>query len=131
MPRDPGPAAEWLRHAQSKLDLARQPKPTRVLWDHLCFEAQQAAEKAVKAVYREIEFPPTHDIRQLLTLLGSTLPEWLWEAAAALTPYAVLSRYPGVAPPASEETYRRLVGLAEQVVLWAEEVGGSSGAEEG
>lgn len=85
-------------------------------------------------VYREIEFPPTHDIRQLLTLLdesGSTLPEWLWEAAAALTPYAVLSRYPGVAPPASEETYRRLVGLAERVVLWAEEVGGSSGAGEG
>lgn len=71
MPRDPGPAAEWLRHAQSNLDLARQPKPTRVLWDHLCFEAQQAAEKAVKAVlvYREIEFPPTHDIRQLLMLL--------------------------------------------------------------
>jgi len=129
-------ALEWLRHAQSNLDLARQPKSARVLWDHLAFEAQQAAEKAIKAllIYRGIEFPHAHDLSQLLMLLdepGGALPGDLWEAAAVLTPYAVLARYPGLDPPTSEEACRRAVALAERVVRWAEEVLGVHGSELG
>ena len=130
MPPDPEPraqAAEWLAHAKSNLILARSPKPDGVLWDHLCFEAQQAAEKAVKAalVAREIEFPATHDIGALLTCLESGehgILEDLWEAAAVLTPYAVLARYPGFDPPASEEAHRQALAMAEQVVRWAEAI---------
>jgi HEPN domain-containing protein len=32
------------------LALAKQPKPREAFWDDLCFDAQQAAEKSIKAV---------------------------------------------------------------------------------
>lgn len=119
--------AEWLAHARSNLALARQPGVEGVLLDHLCFEAQQAAEKAVKAVltWRRVEFPQTHDVVALLRLLettGQTIPEPLWEAAAVLTPFAVLGRYPGFEPPTSVEGYRQAVAPAEQAVRWAERI---------
>ncbi len=102
-----------------------------MLWDHLCFESQQAAEKAIKAVlaFRGIEFPHVHDLRQLLTLLeeaGASMPGELWEAAMVLTPYAVLARYPGFEPPTSEDGYHRAIALADRVVCWAEEIVGAS-----
>ena len=54
-PDDP---REWLNHARSNLAMAKNRVPEVYLED-LCFEAQQAAEKAIKAVMimRNIEFP--------------------------------------------------------------------------
>jgi len=125
MPRDEGAVGspqEWLQHAISNLEIAKEPRP-RVILGHLCFEAQQAAEKAVKAVlvFRGIEFPKTHDLRVLLTILdpGRELPEQIWEAVD-LTDFAIEPRYPGIGEPVSEEEYRKAVALAEQVVRWAE-----------
>jgi len=74
MPPDPaatGTPQQWLRRAKSNLARAKQPKPTEALWEDLCFDAEQAAEKAVKAilVFHAVDFPKTHDIRALLTLL--------------------------------------------------------------
>ena len=45
-----GDPADWIRHALSDLSLAKIEKPENVLWEELCFHAQQAAEKALKAV---------------------------------------------------------------------------------
>ena len=42
-----GSAQDWLRHARSDLALASMRKTKRVLYEHLCFHAQQAVEKAV------------------------------------------------------------------------------------
>ncbi len=47
---EPGSPADWLRHAASDLKLARIARPPEVLLEALCFHAQQAAEKALKAV---------------------------------------------------------------------------------
>lgn len=54
-PNDP---REWLTRARSDLALARA-HPEGVLLEDLCFHAQQAAEKTIKAalVQHEIEFP--------------------------------------------------------------------------
>jgi HEPN domain-containing protein len=46
----PGSPEEWLRYAQSDLKLASITLPSGVLLEALCFHAQQAAEKAIKAV---------------------------------------------------------------------------------
>ena len=46
----PGSPQDWLRHARSDLALAGVPKTGKVLYAHLCFHAQQAAEKALKGV---------------------------------------------------------------------------------
>lgn len=78
MPPKEGPVGtsrEWLRRAKSNLACARQPKPDEAVWEDLCFDAQQAAEKALKAVLigRSIDFPRTHNIRVLLSIVaGST-----------------------------------------------------------
>ena len=62
-----GTAQQWLKRAKGNLALAKQPKPKDAFWDDLFFDAQQAAEKSIKAVlvHREIDFPKTHNIRSL------------------------------------------------------------------
>ena len=93
---------------------------------NLCFEAEQAVEKALKAVLRSrgIDFPKTHDIGELMALLdrsGQKISQDLWKADS-LTTYAVETRYPGPAEPVSRNEYREAVALAQQVVKWAESI---------
>ncbi len=61
---------EWLNRARSNLLRAKEEVPGVYLED-LCFDAQQAAEKAIKGVLlaRGIDFPYIHDLARLLTLL--------------------------------------------------------------
>ncbi len=115
---------EWLNRARSNLAPARNRAPD-VYVEDLCFEAQQAAEKSIKAVMisYEIEFPYVHDLALLLSILeegGVTIPDEV-RRAARLTPYAVNSRYPGTEPPTSEEEYLDAMTIAEAVIRWAEE----------
>ena len=123
--RVPGSAEDWLRYAKSDLELARIEKPEGVLLENLCFHAQQAAEKTLKAVliFLEIDFPRTHNIRTLLDLLpeGVDVPQEV-EESAILTDYAVESRYPMNSEPVDDEEYRQVIGLAETVVDWAEKL---------
>jgi HEPN domain-containing protein len=121
-----GTAQEWLRRAKGNLALAKQPKPKEAFWDDLCFDAQQAAEKSIKAVlvHRKIDFPKTHNIRALLELVdptGSQISKEIWQAID-LTNYAVETRYPGPAEPVTRNEYRQAVALAQKVVNWAESI---------
>ncbi len=120
----PGSPDDWVRRARSGLALAKVPLPEGALYEDLCFHTQQAAEKAIKAVYRAYkrEFRYTHDLAELLNGLrvaGIEVPEEVQDAVE-LTGFAWEARYPGTAEPASEEEYRRAVALAERVVHWAE-----------
>lgn len=121
--RDSTDPREWLRRARSNLALARLGRRGDVLLEDLCFEAQQAAEKAAKAVlvWRSVRFPKTHVLSDLLSLAaadGVAVPDEVREAHA-LTPYAVGGRYPGWAEDVSPEEYEAAVALAERVVHWA------------
>jgi HEPN domain-containing protein len=96
------------------------------LYEDLCFHAQQAAEKAIKAIYRaqKHEFRYTHDISELLRGLeecGVSVPEPVRDAVD-LTDFAWQTRYPGPAEPVSEDQYRRAIAFAERVVEWAGEL---------
>jgi HEPN domain-containing protein len=80
-------------------------------------------EKALKVLLiANGDVPPkTHNIRTLLDFLPQDIvPPLEVEDAAALTDYAVISRYPGDFEPIDEEEYKQAVQLAETVVLWAE-----------
>jgi HEPN domain-containing protein len=119
-----GTAQEWLKRARGNLALAKQRKPKEAFWDDLCFDAQQAAEKSIKAVlvHRKIDFPKTHNIRALLELVdptGTQISKEIWQAID-LTNYAVETRYPGPAEPVTRNEYRQAVALAQKVVKWAE-----------
>jgi HEPN domain-containing protein len=126
MPPDaptPGSPHDWIRHASSDMSLARQLGAPDVLLESLCFHTQQAAEKCLKAVLldHEIQFPFTHNLPRLLTLLldaGVAVPEEV-QAVAELTEYAVEARYPGHSEPVDRESYERALQLAQQVLEWA------------
>ena len=123
--RDPTDPREWLRRARSSLALAKAGPPApEVLYEDLAFDAQQAAEKAIKAVLvsEGVEFPKTHALVELFDLAersGRRAPADVREAVR-LTRYAVRTRYPGV-EEVTEEEYREAVELAKQVMRWAEE----------
>jgi HEPN domain-containing protein len=90
---------EWLRHAQSDIRLARLALKEEILPEQICFHAQQAAEKALKAVllHKKVDFPFTHDLEELVEVSmngGIAVPDELHDLGN-LTPYAVQARYPG------------------------------------
>jgi HEPN domain-containing protein len=126
MPRDDamaGTPEDWLRRARSNLAHARQEKPDEVLYEDLCFDAQQAAEKAIKAllVARRVPFRFVHDIGELLRMAtdgGIVVPDRVRDAVE-LTEYAVEARYPGPFEAVTEAEWRHAVRLAEAVVAWA------------
>ena len=106
--------------------MAKQRKPKEAYWEDLCFEAEQAVEKALKAALRSrgIDFPKTHDIGELLALVGRSgqkIPQDIWKADS-LTTYAVETRYPGPAEPVTRNEYREAVALTQKVVRWAENI---------
>ncbi|MCE5200221.1 MAG: HEPN domain-containing protein [Armatimonadota bacterium] len=128
MPLDPfraGSTQDWLRHAKSDLALAQQPLAPEVLYEALCFHAQQTAEKALKAVlvHNGGDFPLTHSIARLITVIQEQSIEWPKELddAASLTQYAVQLRYPGSHAEATEADYREAVEIAAKILAWAEE----------
>ena len=122
--RDPDDPRAWLDRARSNLIRAQQRAPNVYLED-LCFDAQQAAEKALKAlcIERSLEFPYVHDLTRLVTLLqeeGQPVPDEVKEAGR-LTRYAVFTRYPGVGDPVTEDDHERAVAIAGRVVEWVED----------
>ena len=120
-------AHEWLKRARSNLAMAQPPEPGRpeqILWEDLCYMAQQAAEKALKAVYQynNLRFRYVHDLEELgkgLEDAGLSIPEVI-KNAVILTRYASALRYPGPDEPVTEEEYKTAVDLARSVVEWAE-----------
>ena len=119
-------ANEWLQRAKSNMARAKAGRVSgEILYEDLCYDAQQAAEKALKSlcILHEILFPKTHDIAYLMDLLvkGSVpIPEDVYKARI-LTGYAVETRYPGEYEPVSEDDYLYAVALAEKVLKWVEE----------
>jgi HEPN domain-containing protein len=69
-PAAPDDPREWLNRARGNLARAMAPVPGGFLED-LCFDAQQCAEKAIKAVFvhRGETFPYIHDLKRLIGLL--------------------------------------------------------------
>jgi HEPN domain-containing protein len=127
MPRNqPNTASpeKWMEYARADLAMASIDLPIHATYEILCFHAQQAAEKSIKAVlvHLGIDFPYTHNIQIATALLPPELQSVpVFEEAEALSPYAVLARYPSEREPVEEERYRRLLGIATAVVEWVED----------
>ncbi len=113
-------AREWIIKAENDLKTASHTLkmargcPT----DAVCFHAQQCVEKYLKAflVCKGIDFPRTHDIEHLVSLL----PESIWlrlsiEEQRRLTAYATVTRYPGEYEPIPLTEAQQSVRLARRV----------------
>ena len=118
-------ARGWMQRAKSNMARAKLGKVSPdILYEDLCYDAQQATEKALKSlcILHEIVFSRTHDIAYLIELLEKKdleIPEMV-QKAKALTGYAVETRYPGDYVPVREDDYIKAVEVAEEVVAWVE-----------
>ena len=111
---------QWLARADEDYGLAEQLVLGNSPYvNSICFHAQQAAEKYLKAllVNNQVEFPKTHDIVKILDLLASVdkdLAESLREVKI-LSDYGVDVRYPGDLPELTSEEARDAFILAQKV----------------
>ena len=118
-------ANNWLQRAKSNMARAKAGRVLPdILYEDLCYDAQQVVEKALKAVciIHEIVFPKTHDIAYLIELLekGNVEVPGELQNAKILTGYAVETRYPGDYEPVNEDDYLNAMQLAEKVLKWVE-----------
>ena len=86
-----------LRKAESDLANLDMCIKNNCALDTDCFHAQQAAERALKAVlvHKEVQPPNTHNLMQLVSLASNLDAAFktLRDDAALLTPFAVETRY--------------------------------------
>lgn len=112
----------FLRKAREDADAVRKLVADASIADAIVgFHAQQAAEKALKAVLAASgdDFPWTHDLRHLierLSDLGAPLPSSLHEIRV-LAPWAVEFRYGETIDDPLDR--KQAVALADEVVAWA------------
>lgn len=120
----PADASNWLQFARDDLAAARTLMadteiPSRIA----CFHAQQAAEKALKAllVASSIPFTKTHDLVVLAGLQNDAVSEELALVDLLLLhPWAVEARYPGDLPDASDHEAAEVVATAASIFDIAE-----------
>jgi HEPN domain-containing protein len=112
-------AKRWLRFAQDDLKVAEGATTTGDFAPHIgCFHAQQAGEKAIKAilVFLSISFPFRHDLDGLRNLIPAG-----WDVVTAhprlgsLSQWATLGRYPGNGPEATDQDARDAARQARAV----------------
>lgn len=120
-------SADWLAQAERDLEHADRDVAGR-FFEHACFGAQQAAEKAVKAVYLSRKSEGWgHRVGLLIEELSTVdvrAPVLLVDDAKLLDQYYVPARYPnGFASGApkdffTEEQARDAVRRAKNIIAW-------------
>jgi len=112
--------SEWVSKAENDLKTAtftlemEDECPT----DTVCFHAQQAVEKYLKAllVFIGTPIPKTHNIEKILAILPPNYrPKLADKDQDRLTDYATVMRYPGDYEPVSLDEAKKAVRIARQV----------------
>jgi HEPN domain-containing protein len=118
---------EWINRAKSSLNLSKFAVNTvvnnDVYYEDLCYQTQQAVEKAIKGflIYFEVEPEFTHNIDTLINELEklTEVPDNV-KRATELTDYAITTRYPGWYEEVTKEKYEQAVKIAEECLEWVE-----------
>jgi len=114
---------EWIERAKSSLEIAQVKIVGHIHYEDLCFQAQQAVEKALKGllIFYKVEPEFTHNIELLIKELKkfTDIPEKVNEATE-LTNYAVQTRYPGEYDEITKEEYKKAVKIAKDCLDWVE-----------
>lgn len=117
---------DWLEQALWDLEHAKSDLE-RGFYDWASFSAQQAAGKAVKAVFQKIGVEGwTHSVADLLQELckKKNVPEELIDGALELDKACIPARYPNAHPSGAPKTRytaaeaRRLIEHAERIILF-------------
>lgn len=114
-------ARKWSEKAARDLLLAEHALTLpndRCPFDLVCFHAQQAVEKYLKAVLilSQAKAPRTHDLAELAGLLPKDFELTVSShEIASLTPYAIQARYPAVGDEPDPEEASRAVDIARRL----------------
>ncbi|MGI0047053.1 MAG: HEPN domain-containing protein [Nitrosotalea sp.] len=110
-------AKSWLDKAEEDFSTA-QDCLTSKHFDASAFHAQQAAEKALKAlqIQKHGRFDKIHDLVSLAKAVDS--PNEIIKCCIMLAPYYVVTRYPDVGEPISKDTVKELLDKSKKVVSW-------------
>ena len=112
---------EWIKRAEGSLDLAKTKINYKINYEDLCFQAQQAAEKAIKGllIYFNVEPEFTHNITKLLEELEkfTEIPANI-NKAVKLTDYATFTRYPGEYDDITKEEYDQAIKITQECLDW-------------
>jgi len=112
-------AQGWIRKADSDLRNTALVLPAEdAPLDTVCFHAQQAAEKCIKALLtcHGVPFGRTHDLAALMALLpGESRLHGIVGDTEELTQAAVAPRYPDRGEYASRDLADRLVAQARRI----------------
>ncbi len=114
---------DWMDQALGDLEHARSDRE-RGFYEWACFSAQQAAEKAVKAVFQKMGAEAWgHSIADLLQELGKHHPvaSALVDGALELDKAYIPTRYPNTHPSGSPRR-RYTEREAERLIQYAEEI---------
>ncbi len=115
----------WLDFANADMETAsflyekQYPRQPEII----CYHCQQAAEKAIKALYLAKEIPGgiprKHDLWFLLDQIKNAvkIPDSIYDAAEKLDPYAIVFRYPGE-NRIDDYRAKQALELAGSVVEW-------------
>ena len=113
----------WLDRAKSSLEIAGTRNSNLVYYEDLCYQAQQAVEKAIKGmlIYYKVEPQFTHNIGILLEELGAyvKITDEIKETIK-LTKYAVQTRYPGEYDDTTKEDYEESLEIAKRCLEWVQ-----------
>jgi HEPN domain-containing protein len=113
----------WAERARSSLEMARTKFANYVLYEDMCYQAQQSAEKALKGllIYYNEEPEFTHNIDRLLKKLSkyTEVPDNIKDTIK-LTKYAVETRYPGEYDEITKEEYEEIIAIATNCLKWVE-----------
>jgi len=121
---------DWLDEAQGDLEHARNDVQGG-FYNWACFSAQQAAEKAIKAVFQKMGAEAWgHSVADLLKELSKKdgIPEELSNEALELDKAYIPTRYPNAHPSGSarsrytEQEAMRLIGYAERIVKFCSDL---------
>jgi HEPN domain-containing protein len=112
-------AQRWWRFAKEDLAAAERTMADKDgIPRHVCWLAQQAAEKAIKAalICLLTDFPKTHDLENLVDRLPQPWAVRSSKALSALSEWAVEARYPGNWPEVKQTDAADAVRQAAEIL---------------
>ena len=114
----------WLERAKSSYEISKTAvKSDAIFYEDLCYQSQQAVEKALKAllIYYGADPDFTHNIGLLLNKIEQFvgIPDDI-KLTTNLTKYAVMTRYPGEYDDITKKDYEESTRTAKKCLEWVE-----------